>query len=135
MIGLFIALIEYITAFITLLFWLFYAGFVYCPLMVLFGLFTPLIGPKKVQQINNYIVHIYWVQLTCFVEKYVGIEYHFYGDQVKDQESAIVIANHQSFIDWLMIFPFAMRKASLGNCNFFAKDVIKYIPGMGWVRS
>jgi 1-acyl-sn-glycerol-3-phosphate acyltransferase len=54
------------------------------------------------------------------------------------RESVVVMSNHQSFIgtsqflkiDWLVMFPFALRQGRLGCCNFFAKDSVKYIPGM-----
>jgi 1-acyl-sn-glycerol-3-phosphate acyltransferase len=115
-----------------LVFWAAYAGIIYNSLQCIVGLLYPIIGAKRVQIWNNYIVHVFWVQLTLFIEKFAGITYHYSGDKVKLRESAVVITNHQSFVDWLMCFPLAMRKGMLGCCNFFAKDSIKWIPGFGW---
>lgn len=123
-------LVTFPLAVLVLIFWALYA-LLYCLSMAVAGLFLPCIGAKRVQIFSNYSVHYFWVQLTLFIEKFAGILFHFSGDQVKMRESAIVIANHQSFVDWLMIFPYAMRMGRLGCCNFFAKDVIKWIPGFG----
>ena len=75
-----------------------------------------------------------------------GTRFAFYGDQVPMRETALVIANHQSYSDWLSskscaicsfdpqltVFALSMRKGRMGTQKFFAKDVIRYIPGFGW---
>lgn len=79
-------------------------------------------------QFCNYV----WSWMVWGVENYAKVECIFSGDEVPLRESAIIIANHQYAFDWLMLFSLASRKGRLGCCKFFAKDVVKYVPGVGW---
>jgi len=54
------------------------------------------------------------------------------GEVVPNRESAIIISNHVTAIDWCFIFPLAMRRGRLGCLKWFAKQSVKYIPGFGW---
>jgi len=56
----------------------------------------------------------------------------FTGDSIPPYESAYVVSNHRTYADWLIIFTLAARKGRLGSSRFFAKDLVKWIPGMGW---
>jgi len=98
----------------------------------IFIIVTPIFGTRIRIICINYFIGMYWIHLTSFIENYSGIKFTYYGENVPLRESAIVVTNHTSFIDWLMVFPLALRKGRLGCCNFFAKDVIKWIPGFGW---
>lgn len=59
------------------------------------------------------------------------MEVDYAGDILPPYESAIVLVNHQMFIDWWMVMTLAARKGSLGCCKFFAKKSIQFIPGVG----
>lgn len=54
------------------------------------------------------------------------------GDDVPIRENAIVVANHQQMPDIIALFMLAWRKKRLGDMKWFVKDVLKYVPGIGW---
>eukprot|EP01104_Vermistella_antarctica_P004476 TRINITY_DN1491_c0_g2_i1.p1 TRINITY_DN1491_c0_g2~~TRINITY_DN1491_c0_g2_i1.p1 ORF type:complete len:354 (-),score=57.57 TRINITY_DN1491_c0_g2_i1:57-1118(-) len=73
-----------------------------------------------------------WNQQLHYVEHKCGISYRYTGVRLPPRENAIVICNHIYWLDWLNCFSLASRTHRLGACKFFAKDIIKYIPGLGW---
>ena len=68
-----------------------------------------------------------------FVEGLSGVEFRVYGDipEKKDPVNGLVIANHQSTSDTIVIDSFAMRLGNAGYLHFFAKDELKYVPLFG----
>lgn len=54
------------------------------------------------------------------------------GDVVPVLESTIVVCNHQQMPDILSLMMFARRKQRLGDMKWFVKDVLKWVPGVGW---
>jgi 1-acyl-sn-glycerol-3-phosphate acyltransferase len=65
-------------------------------------------------------------------EKFGQVRMVYTGDKTPLRESVVVISNHYSYADWMIIFTFAKRMGRLGCCKFFVKDLIKWIPGIGW---
>lgn len=55
----------------------------------------------------------------------------FSGDEIPPYENAIVLVNHQWFLDWWVVLCVASRKGRLGVCKFFAKKSIIFLPGFG----
>lgn len=47
-------------------------------------------------------------------------------------ESAIVISNHRSWTDFYLIQAAAIEARMLGNCRWFAKKQLKWVPFLGW---
>ena len=45
--------------------------------------------------------------------------------------AGLIIANHQSTSDTIVIDSFAMRLGNAGYLHFFAKDELKYVPLFG----
>jgi len=57
---------------------------------------------------------------------------HFYGfEDIPKKETAIVLSNHVSYMDWLMTFVLACRKQRVHCVKVQVKQVIKYIPFVG----
>jgi len=54
------------------------------------------------------------------------------GDQLPAGESAIVVANHVEWTDFYMIQALAQRSGMLGNCRWFAKQQLRWVPFLGW---
>jgi len=44
----------------------------------------------------------------------------------------LVIMNHHTELDWLFCWKVCERAGTLGNARAFAKDVLKYLPVIGW---
>jgi 1-acyl-sn-glycerol-3-phosphate acyltransferase len=47
-------------------------------------------------------------------------------------ENTLVFANHQSMIDIILIWMWALPVHTIGWIKWFAKDSLKYVPGLGW---
>jgi len=104
-----------------------------CLLAIIQYPFLYLIGGRKLcARVSTEIADWYWSYLTAAVEVWGRWELVFSGDYLPPNETAFVIVNHRWVVDWLMILCTAKRKGRLGCSKFFAKDSIKFIPGIGW---
>ncbi len=54
------------------------------------------------------------------------------GSKVPLHENAIIVSNHQQMPDIPTIMALAKSKGCLGDLKFFVKDVLKWVPGVGW---
>lgn len=45
------------------------------------------------------------------------------------RENALLICNHQSAVDTVMLLAWAEKTRRVGTVRFFVKDVLKYLPG------
>ncbi len=71
-------------------------------------------------------VAVWWAEKIC------GVSFVVSGDELMPDENAVIIGNHQSFADAVALFALAHRHGRLGDLSYFAKDSIKYWPGLGW---
>jgi len=115
-----------------ILFWISYASFLCIVMILLYPLFLITGKSRKYTILVDQFCHYYWRTMTYVVEVWGGITLKFYGDSVPDRETVLLISNHLSYTDWTIIFCLAIRKARLGCCKFFVKDMVKWIPGIGW---
>eukprot|EP01100_Stratorugosa_tubuloviscum_P014464 TRINITY_DN7755_c0_g1_i1.p1 TRINITY_DN7755_c0_g1~~TRINITY_DN7755_c0_g1_i1.p1 ORF type:complete len:317 (+),score=101.59 TRINITY_DN7755_c0_g1_i1:43-993(+) len=100
-------------------------GFIIFPI---FGL----INRRFYSNLMSKFAFLVWAYYVWLIERVSGASVRFTGQQIPYGESAIVIGNHTWYLDWVILFSLAIRKGRLGYCKFFAKDMIKYIPGFGW---
>ncbi|CAO3597585.1 unnamed protein product [Absidia cylindrospora] len=89
-------------------------------------------SPRLLVKINSYLVGTVWRVLQTVFEKRKKGHITFSGDIVPASESALVISNHRSWIDFYMIHSVAIRRNMLPNCKYFVKDSIKWLPFFGW---
>lgn len=87
---------------------------------------------KLFRKINRFFANSWWGAAVICMEKIRGINIQFSGDEIPEKENVIVIANHQQMSDIPVLFSLASRKKCLGDMKWFMKDVIKYVPGVGW---
>lgn len=71
----------------------------------------------------------FWVWMAYRVAK---IDFRFSGDALPPRENSIVVSNHQSMADILLLLCVAKRCQRLGHMKFFVKDVLRFVPGPGW---
>jgi 1-acyl-sn-glycerol-3-phosphate acyltransferase len=62
----------------------------------------------------------------------VRIELRYTGDDLPVGENAVVVSNHQSMADIMVLLFVAHRCQRLPDLKFFVKDMMRYIPGPGW---
>ena len=74
-----------------------------------------------------------WWSSCVHVLKYLhGIRLIITGDEIPPQENALVIVNHQGMVDVFPLLMLAREKGMLRNLKWFVKDILKYVPGLGW---
>lgn len=81
---------------------------------------------------NRWCAGFWWGACVIGLEKINGARIVVSGDAIPMRENAIVIANHQQMSDILVIMMLAYSKGRIGDLKWFVKDVIKFVPGIGW---
>lgn len=97
------------------------------------------IMPRRVTQTLDNTLYRAYMRLCLFVfENISGVQLKLYGDIEKLKESpdrALVLANHQSDVDWVVLVMLAQRQGRYGNDAGFrvmVKHIIHYVPLFGW---
>ncbi len=86
---------------------------------------------KLFRFVNKKIAELFWwlcIQ-TC---KVVNFTVELTGDELDPNENALVIANHQSMTDIVILFFLAHKYGRLDDLKWFVKHEFKYVPGPGW---
>jgi len=96
------------------------------------SLLIKLVSPKAFRRANREMADIWWGWCDKMAEHVYHIDVNVSGDDVPYRENALVVCNHQEMADITVLFRLARRKGRLGDLKFFVKDILKYIPGVGW---
>ncbi len=86
----------------------------------------------KFRAFNRWAADSFWSWCVRLSEITHGIGIQQTGDDVPPGENAIVVSNHQQMADIIFLLFFARDKGRLGDMKWMLKDVIKYVPGVGW---
>lgn len=101
-------------------------------LFQIFTLMFWIFSPKAFRAMNRWGANTWWGWCDWWAKKLNGVKIIISGEEIPERENAIVIVNHQEFSDIPVIFTLANIKKRLGDCKWFVKDIIKYVPGVGW---
>ncbi|RUS13808.1 hypothetical protein BC937DRAFT_94746 [Endogone sp. FLAS-F59071] len=76
----------------------------------------------RVGEVSRDVLWVIWLVIKKVTEldgisKQHQAHITFSGDEIPDEESAIVMANHRSWTDFYMIHSVAIRKKMLSNCK------------------
>jgi lysocardiolipin and lysophospholipid acyltransferase len=83
-------------------------------------------------RVNVVAASALWGVQVMFMERWGGLSVRVTGDPLPAGESAIVLSNHASYTDYVVIFALAQREGALPHCRFFAKALIAFWPLIGW---
>jgi 1-acyl-sn-glycerol-3-phosphate acyltransferase len=122
---------QVIIGFITCVLSFAYLTFVLNPIQMLSVLIYP-ISPRAFREVNRWCARSIWGLWVLMGEVQHGCSLTFSGDALPPRENAIVLPNHQSMADVMLLLCFGWRCGRLGDMKWFVKDVIKYFPGPGW---
>jgi len=115
----------------------FYGGgiFTFCVALNAVQLVTsPLfkINKEKARNLNASLAGSVWLLIQdVFENKHKG-KITYSGDDLPEKENAIVIVNHRSWDDFILVNSVAFRKRTVKSLKYFAKDSLKFLPGFGW---
>jgi 1-acyl-sn-glycerol-3-phosphate acyltransferase len=96
------------------------------------SLLIKVFSSKAFRRANQSMARIWWGLCALGAEKVYRTKWIMSGDDVPARENAIVVLNHQEMADITVIFSFARAKGRVGDLKWFVKDILKYVPGVGW---
>lgn len=101
------------------------------PLQMLSVLVRPFSKPAF-REVNRWFARFIWGIWVVMAERLVGVEVRFTGDPIVKGDNAVVLSNHQTMTDVMVLLSYAWRAARIGDMKWFVKDVVKWVPGPGW---
>ncbi|MBI5480094.1 MAG: acyltransferase [Deltaproteobacteria bacterium] len=81
---------------------------------------------------NRWAANSWWGLCVIGARSMHGVRVELSGDDVPMRENAIVVANHQQMPDITFMMDWARQKDRLGDMKWMVKDIIKWVPGIGW---
>lgn len=84
------------------------------------------------RRFNGLCARFWWGIFVFSIENVQGVQLIFTGDILPKRENAILIANHSGLIDPPLLLCLAHRFNRLADIKFFVKDILKFVPGVGW---
>ncbi|KAL8611368.1 hypothetical protein ACOMHN_014423 [Nucella lapillus] len=111
------------------------SGLIVCSLMLL-STVVWLFDRQLYRKINVHLAYAHWSQFTFLAQWWSGTEVMFYMDEddmkLVGKEHVMVMMNHKYDIDWLMAWILAERFGMLGGTKIFGKEILRYVPLIGW---
>jgi len=82
-------------------------------------------------------VQITWNQCVVLGLRCIhNCSYRHYGDSFRPEDKKIlVLANHRTRMDWLIILNFLYNQGKIGGLRFSLKAPLRFVPGVGWFLS
>lgn len=101
---------------------------------ILLSLLLPLslFAPNAAYNISSRLAEWVWLAIQSIFTRLNRARITTSGATLPRRESAIVVANHVSWIDFYLIQHVALRSSMLGRCRYFAKQQLKWVPFLGW---
>lgn len=90
------------------------------------------IFPRLVYDVSSSIASSAWSFIQTIFVRCNGACITISGDNLPEEESAVVVCNHVAWSDFYMIQALALRKGMLGRCRYFAKKQLRMVPFLGW---
>ncbi len=87
---------------------------------------------RAFRRANSAIAGVWWGACVLYAKHLQGIAIHVTGDAIPRDENAVLVVNHQSMADIPVLLDYAFRHRRLGNLKWYVKDVLKWVPGIGW---
>jgi 1-acyl-sn-glycerol-3-phosphate acyltransferase len=101
------------------------------PIQMLTVLVRPF-SKRAFREVNRWCARTIWGLWVVMAEHLVRTEIRFTGDPIRKGENALVLPNHQTMADVMVLLSYGWRSARLGDMKWFVKDVVKWVPGPGW---
>ncbi len=97
------------------------------------GYSIPIVG----KYINDVALGLYGWFVVAYFETMSGIVIHASGIEklqhiALQRRSAVIVCNHVSYADWVILFMIASRLDVVSALRVATKDIVKYVPGIGW---
>lgn len=88
------------------------------------------------KRLNYYLAYVLYSNMTCVANYWAGMDLELYCTdedfKALGEENCYCVCNHKYDIDWLLGWLLCQRVKLLGGAKVVLKDVLKYIPVLGW---
>ncbi len=111
---------------------LLFLSLVFCNCLQIISLLVYPFSRTLFRSINCGMAARWWGGCVRASERLNGIKRVRAGDDSPRQENALVIANHESMPDTVALLSVGLEAGCLNRMKWFAKDTLRYIPGLGW---
>jgi 1-acyl-sn-glycerol-3-phosphate acyltransferase len=91
-----------------------------------------LFSRKAFRSVNRVVAGTWWGTSVSLAEALYGTKVVITGDTLPQGENVLAVLNHQTMADLTYVMFLARHCGSLGNLKGFSKDVVKWVPGVGW---
>ena len=102
------------------------------PLLAIFSALR-LICPRAWYFLANPLFAQMWALCIVGFEMFGGVKINFFGDEPMLREKLVILANHHSPLDFLVLVGLAARFGALGGVRFVAKTPVNCVPLLGWL--
>ncbi|KAG2375249.1 hypothetical protein C9374_009872 [Naegleria lovaniensis] len=86
----------------------------------------------KIKQLNIGLIGFGFYWFVFLLEVFADVELEFSGDFIEPGENALMMSNHLSNVDFLILTAIAYRKGMLSFLKYLAKKDLLYIPFLGF---
>lgn len=90
------------------------------------------IAPTLTYHVSSKIAFLVWYGIQLIFTRFNKAKITISGDQLPQNESAIVVCNHVSWTDFYLIQQLALKSNMLPYQRYFAKQQLKWVPFLGW---
>ncbi|KAL4238498.1 Lysocardiolipin acyltransferase 1 [Mactra antiquata] len=116
-------------SFVFLVFFSTYFGsiFLITPALPLF-----FIAPVFARSVCDKFIWCWKLYCVSIYEVIFQTKVSIYGDVPPNEAATLMIMNHRTRFDWLFLFSYQVRHASVRRYTISLKNMLKFIPGIGW---
>ncbi|XP_053401840.1 lysocardiolipin acyltransferase 1-like isoform X2 [Mercenaria mercenaria] len=96
--------------------------------------FLPLffVAPVFTRNITDKIIWCWKLYLVSLLEVIFQTKFRIYGKVPSNEAANLMIMNHRTRLDWLYLFSYQVRHASVRRYIISMKNILKFLPGIGW---
>ncbi|MBM4370212.1 MAG: acyltransferase [Deltaproteobacteria bacterium] len=103
-----------------------------CNLIQILSLILVPFSRHAVRAVNRWLADAWWGAAAAAARTFLGIRVVVTGDELPRGENALLVVNHQGMTDIPVLLELAARTGRLGDLKWYVKDVLKWVPGIGW---
>lgn len=90
------------------------------------------LAPTATYHVSSRIAYWVWLGIQTVFVRLNKARITTSGDELPQNESAIVVCNHVSWTDFYLIQQLAIKSNMLAYQRYFAKQQLKWVPFLGW---
>ncbi|MFH1808333.1 MAG: lysophospholipid acyltransferase family protein [Pseudomonadota bacterium] len=96
------------------------------------SLLVRLFSLRAFRAINRWGANTWWGWCTYMAAWGYGTGIALSGDELPPLEHVLLLSNHQQMADITFLMFLGRRQQRLGDMKWFVKDIVKWVPGVGW---